>query len=59
MFQNRLLEILIYLVMSIIFFVLGILSMLGLVLANVNYQVVFFILTAFFFFAMFRPTRLV
>ncbi|MBI3329911.1 MAG: hypothetical protein HYZ81_24790 [Nitrospinae bacterium] len=58
MYQNRLLEILIYLVLSLIFLVLGILSMLGLLLANVNYQVLFFILTAFFFFAMFRPTRL-
>ena len=58
MYQNRLLEILIYLVLSLIFLVLGILSMLGLLLANVNYQVLFFILTAVFFFAMFRPTRL-
>jgi len=57
-YENRLLEILIYLVLSLIFLVLGILSMLGLLLGNVNYQVLFFILTAVFFFAMFRPTRL-
>jgi membrane protein implicated in regulation of membrane protease activity len=51
-FQNRLLEIVAYLVVGIIFLVLGLLS------ANVNYQVLFFILTAFFLFAIFRPTRL-
>jgi hypothetical protein len=51
-FGNRLLEILVYLVVGIIFLVLGLLS------ANVNYQVLFFILTAFFFFAIFRPTSL-
>lgn len=52
MFQNRLLETLIYLVLGIMFLVLGLLS------ANVNYQVLFFILTAFFLFAIFRPTSL-
>ena len=52
MFENRLLEIVLYLVAGIIFLVLGLLS------ANVNYQVLFFILTAFFFFAIFRPTSL-
>lgn len=52
MFQNRLLEVVTYLVVGIIFLVLGLLS------ANVNYQVLFFILTAFFLFAIFRPTRL-
>lgn len=52
MFQNRLLEIVAYLVVGIVFLVLGLLS------ANVNYQVLFFILTAFFLFAIFRPTRL-
>jgi len=51
-FENRLLEMLIYLVVGIIFLVLGLLS------ANVNYQVLFFILTAFFIFAIFRPTSL-
>ena len=51
-FENRLLEILIYLVVGIVFLVLGLLS------ADVNYQVLFFILTAFFFFAIFRPTSL-
>ncbi len=51
-FENRLLEMLIYLIIGIIFLVLGLLS------ANVNYQVLFFILTAFFIFAIFRPTRL-
>ena len=52
MFENRLLEMLIYLVVGIIFLVLGLLSV------NVNYQVMFFILTAFFIFAIFRPTSL-
>ena len=52
MFENRLLEMLVYLVVGIIFFVLGVLA------ANVNYQVLFFILTAFFIFAIFRPSRL-
>ena len=52
MFENRLLEILIYLVVGFVFLVLGLLS------ADVNYQVLFFILTAFFFFAIFRPTSL-
>ncbi len=52
MFQNRLLEVVTYLIVGIIFLVLGLLS------ANVNYQVLFFILTAFFLFAIFRPTRL-
>jgi hypothetical protein len=51
-FENRLLESLVYLVVGIICLVLGLLS------ANVNYQVLFFILTAFFFFAIFRPTSL-
>ena len=51
-FENRLLEILVYLVVGIVCLVLGLLS------ANVNYQVLFFILTAFFFFAIFRPTSL-
>jgi hypothetical protein len=51
-FENRLLEILIYLIAGIIFLVLGLWS------ANVNYQVLFFILTAFFIFAIFRPTSL-
>jgi hypothetical protein len=51
-FENRLLEILTYLVVGIVFLVLGLLS------ADVNYQVLFFILTAFFFFAIFRPTSL-
>jgi len=51
-FQNRLLEVVTYLIVGIIFLVLGLLS------ANVNYQVLFFILTAFFLFAIFRPTRL-
>ena len=51
-FENRLLEMLIYLVAGVIFLVLGLLS------ANVNYQVLFFILTAFFIFAIFRPTSL-
>ena len=50
MFENRLLEILIYLIGGIVFFVLGLMS------ADVNYQVLFFILTAFFIFAIFRPT---
>jgi hypothetical protein len=49
-FENRLLEILLYLVVGIVFLVLGLLS------ADVNYQVLFFILTAFFIFAIFRPT---
>jgi hypothetical protein len=51
-FENRLLEIVIYLIAGIIFLVLGLWS------ANVNYQVLFFILTAFFIFAIFRPTSL-
>jgi hypothetical protein len=51
-FENRLLEILVYLVVGIIFLVLGLLS------ANVNYQVLFFIMTAFFIFAIFRPPSL-
>jgi hypothetical protein len=51
-FANRLLEMVIYLVVGIIFLVLGLLS------ENVNYQVLFFILTAFFIFAIFRPTSL-
>jgi hypothetical protein len=51
-FENRLLEILVYLVVGIVFLVLGLLS------ADVNYQVLFFILTAFFIFAIFRPTSL-
>jgi hypothetical protein len=49
-FENRLLEILIYLIVGLVFFVLGLMS------ADVNYQVLFFILTAFFIFAIFRPT---
>jgi hypothetical protein len=49
-FENRLLEILIYLAVGIILLVLGLVS------TNVNYQVLFFILTAFFIFAIFRPT---
>jgi hypothetical protein len=49
-FENRLLEILIYLIVGMVFFVLGLMS------ADVNYQVLFFILTAFFIFAIFRPT---
>jgi hypothetical protein len=49
-FENRLLEILTYLVIGIVCLVLG------LVLADVNYQVLFFILTAFFIFAIFRPS---
>ena len=52
MFDNRLLETLAYLACGIIFLVLGLVS------ANVNYQVLFFILTAFFIFAIFRPTSL-
>jgi len=51
-FENRLLEILVYLGVGIILFVLGLLA------ANVNYQVLFFILTAFFIFAIFRPSSL-
>jgi hypothetical protein len=51
-FDNRLLEILIYLIAGLIFLVLGLWSV------NVNYQVLFFILTAFFVFAIFRPTSL-
>jgi hypothetical protein len=51
-FENRLLEMLIYLVAGLIFLVLGLWSV------NVNYQVLFFILTAFFVFAIFRPTSL-
>jgi hypothetical protein len=50
--ENRLLEMLIYLVVGIVFLVLGLVS------ENVNYQVLFFILTAFFIFAIFRPTSL-
>ena len=50
MFENRLLEMLVYLIVGIIFLVLGLMS------ADVNYQVLFFILTAFFIFAIFRPT---
>lgn len=50
MFENRLLEILVYLIVGILFLVLGLMS------ANVNYQVLFFILTAFFIFAIFRPS---
>ena len=49
MFENRLLEMLIYLVVGIVCLVLGLVS------ADVNYQVLFFILTAFFIFAIFRP----
>jgi hypothetical protein len=49
-FENRLLEILIYLFIGVVFLVLGLIS------ADVNYQVLFFILTAFFIFAIFRPT---
>jgi hypothetical protein len=51
-FGNRLLEMLIYLVVGIVFLVLGLLS------EDVNRQVLFFILTAFFIFAIFRPTSL-
>jgi hypothetical protein len=51
-FGNRLVEILVYLVMGMVFLVLGLVS------SNVNYQVLFFILTAFFIFAIFRPTSL-
>jgi hypothetical protein len=49
-FENRLLETLIYLIVGIVFLVLGLMS------ADVNYQVLFFILTAFFVFAIFRPS---
>jgi hypothetical protein len=49
-FENRLLEILIYFVVGIVCLVLGLVS------ADVNYQVLFFILTAFFIFAIFRPS---
>ena len=56
MFQNRLLETLTYLVLGLICLVSGLLSIY--VWPNVNYQVLFFILTAFFFFAIFRPTSL-
>lgn len=49
-FENRLLEILVYLIVGIVFLVLGLTS------ADVNYQVLFFILTAFFIFAIFRPS---
>jgi hypothetical protein len=49
-FENRLLEVLIYLLVGIVFLVLGLTS------ADVNYQVLFFILTAFFVFAIFRPS---
>jgi hypothetical protein len=48
--ENRLLEMLIYLIIGIVFLVLGFWS------TDVNYQVLFFILTAFFVFAIFRPT---
>ncbi len=51
-FGNRLLETVVYLVLGIVFLVLGLLY------ADVNYRVLFFILTAFFFFAIFRPTSL-
>jgi hypothetical protein len=51
-FANRLLEMVVYLIVGIFFLVLGFLS------ENVNYQVLFFILTAFFIFAIFRPTSL-
>jgi hypothetical protein len=51
-FENRLLEILVYLIAGLIFLLLGLWSV------NVNYQVLFFILTAFFVFAIFRPTSL-
>jgi hypothetical protein len=50
--ENRLIESLVYLVVGVIFLVLGLLS------ANVNFQVLFFILTAFFIFAIFRPPSL-
>ena len=50
MFENRLVEILAYLIVGIVFLVLGLMS------ADVNYQVLFFILTAFFIFAIFRPS---
>lgn len=50
MFENRLLEMLSCLVLGLIFLVLGLVS------ADVNYQVLFFILTAFFIFAIFRPS---
>jgi hypothetical protein len=49
-FENRLVEILAYLIVGIVFLVLGLTS------ADVNYQVLFFILTAFFIFAIFRPS---
>jgi hypothetical protein len=49
-FENRLLEILTYLIVGMVFLVLGFMS------ADVNYQVLFFILTAFFIFAIFRPS---
>jgi uncharacterized membrane protein YccC len=49
-FENRPLEILLYLIVGIVFLVLGLMS------ADVNYQVLFFILTAFFLFAIFRPS---
>ncbi|HSF30039.1 MAG TPA: hypothetical protein VLK82_06145 [Candidatus Tectomicrobia bacterium] len=52
MFENHLLEMLIYLVVGLVFLALGLLS------EDVNRQVLFFILTAFFIFAIFRPTRL-
>ena len=48
--ENRPLEMLIYLVVGVTFLILGLVS------ENVNYQVLFFILTAFFLFAIFRPT---
>jgi hypothetical protein len=48
-FENRLLEMLIYLIVGLTFLVLGLWS------DNVNHQVLFFILSAFFVFAIFRP----
>jgi hypothetical protein len=51
-FANRLLEVLVHLVIGLIFLVLGLVSQ------NVNYQVLFFLLTGFFLFAIFRPTSL-
>jgi hypothetical protein len=51
-FGNRLLEVLVHLVIGVVFLVLGLVS------ENVNYQVLFFILTGFFLFAIFRPTSL-
>jgi hypothetical protein len=51
-FENRLLEMLIYFVVGILFLALGFWA------ENVNYRVLFFILTGFFIFAIFRPTSL-